>query len=58
MKYSDIQKGDILVSNFDEFEGEVTAKVNFYATTYVTDANGKVRRIQADELGGYEKKGE
>ena len=56
MKYTELKKGDILVSNFDEFEGEVTGLVNFNAVTYATDLNGDTRRIQPDELNGYSKK--
>lgn len=56
LKYDDLKKGDILVSNFDEFEGTVTARVNFYACVYLTDENGKVRRVYPESLGGYTKK--
>jgi hypothetical protein len=56
IKFKDLKKGDILVSNFDLFEGEVTGLVNFYASTYVTNSEGRTRRILPEELGGYMKK--
>lgn len=56
LKYSDLKIGDTLISNFDEFEGTVTEKINFYATVYVKDSKGSVRCVRAEEFDGYSKK--
>jgi hypothetical protein len=56
LKFSDLKVCDTLVSNFDEFEGEVIELIKYYKTAYVKDSKGSVRCVRDEELNGYSKK--